>query len=93
MFLHVGSSYSVCLQDILAIFDGESLRGKRTTQDLIRHLQQEGRVIDAMKKEIDGISNAVSYVFIHDQQTRTIVYCSPISSHTLLNRINTTIQF
>lgn len=93
MFLHVGSSYSVCLQDILAIFDGESLRGKRTTHDLMNRLQNEGRLIDATKKEVSGVSQAVSYVFVHDKQAGIAVYCSPISSQTLLHRINATVQF
>ncbi len=93
MFLHVGGNYSVCFKNILAILDGESLRGKRVTRDLIDRLASQGRLIDAMKDQVDGSLHAASYVFTHSDENGEMLYCSPISCQTLLRRIDAASQY
>ena len=81
MYLHLGSKISVPLDDIIGIFDLDNASTSRTTRAFLRAAEEEGMVINV------GEELPKSIVVCCPEGSWQRVYISPISSATLLKRL------
>jgi hypothetical protein len=80
MFLHLGQDIVIRMKDVIGIFDLETSTISSTTRDYLAAAQKAGQVVsisDEMPK---------SFILCKDEQGKTTVYTSQISTTTLLKR-------
>ena len=82
MYLHLGGEVCIRIKDIVAIMDLETSSTSKITREFLRKIQKKGEVISVSDEDIPK-----SYVLIKDEEN-VRMYISPISSNTLLKRIN-----
>ena len=84
MYLHLGQATVVTYDDILGIFDLDTTTVSKTTRDYLARSEKAG--------EVENVSFDLPKSFIvcrdYRGEREKIVYISPISSATLLKRIN-----
>lgn len=78
MVLHIGGDTMIFTCDIIIILDRMSMLSTSKNREIIKRAQKEGRLI--------GSINEASSFLITQKQGSEIIYCSPISSHTLEKR-------
>ena len=81
MFLHLGSDVVVNDRDIVAIMDLETTSISKITREYLQKAEKENEVITVSYEDLPK-----SYVIVKNKNKRKI-YISPISSATLLKRI------
>lgn len=79
MYLHIGGKSTLLTKDIIAIVNQESLRTSRVLRNFIRRMESENKLFG-------DLETAVSYLFVCDENGEEKLYCSPISSTTLVKR-------
>lgn len=82
MILHIGGDRILFMRDVIAIIDKNSLQCSRVMLDRIEKLRKQ-------KKLIGWKKSTVSYIFtstMSQGKREEKVYCSGISSSTLLQR-------
>ena len=82
MYLHLGGEVCIRIKDIVAIMDLETSSTSKITREFLRKIQKKGEVISVSVEDLPK-----SYVLIKDEE-KVRMYISPISSNTLLKRIN-----
>ena len=82
MYLHLGGEVCIRIKDIVAIMDLETSSTSKITREFLRKIQKKGEVISVSDEDIPK-----SYVLTKDEKD-VRMYISPISSNTLLKRIN-----
>lgn len=80
MYLHIGQSFVIPLQDILGIFDLDNASYSPKTRDFLKKAEQSGEVINTT----DDLPK--SFLICQDDSKKTKVYLSQLSSATLLKR-------
>ena len=81
MYLHLGQSVVVFQNEILGIFDLDNASWAYKTREFLERAEREGRVI-SVAGDLPR-----SFVLVGDQRERAAVYITPLSSSTLLNRL------
>ena len=81
MFLHLGSDVVVNGKDIIAIMDLETTSISKITREYLQKAEKENEVITVSYEDLPK-----SYVIVKNKNKRKI-YISPISSATLLKRM------
>ncbi len=82
MFLHLGQDTIITTEDIIGIFDLDTSTVMKSTRDFLSTMTKEKKVITV------GYELPKSFVLTYDKKTKEkIMYISPISSVTLLKRI------
>ena len=82
MYLHLGGEICVKIKDVVAIMDLETTSTSKITREFLKKMQKNQEVINVNDEELPK-----SYVVINDDN-KTRMYISPISSGTLLKRAN-----
>ncbi len=82
MFLHLGQDTIITTEDIIGIFDLDTSTVMKSTRDFLSTMTKEKKVI-TVSYELPK-----SFVLTYDKKTKEkTMYISPISSVTLLKRI------
>lgn len=82
MFLHLGQDTIITTEDIIGIFDLDTSTVMKSTRDFLSTMTKAKKVITV------GYELPKSFVLTYDKKTKEkIMYISPISSVTLLKRI------
>ena len=82
MFLHLGQDTIITTEDIIGIFDLDTSTVMKSTRDFLSTMTKENRVITI------GYELPKSFVLTYDKKKKEkTMYISPISSVTLLKRI------
>lgn len=82
MYIHLGGNVIVSSRDLLYIFDVKAFHQSKVNRELLRNMQEEGRVVTLEK----GKSRSVIFIKRRNQSTK--IYYSPITAFTLLRRRN-----
>jgi hypothetical protein len=79
MFLHIGADIVIPLKNVIAILDMDTTTISKDTRDFLKTAEEEGFV--------ESISNDLPRTFvITEQDKKSKIYLSPISSVTLQRR-------
>ena len=82
MFLHLGQDTIITTEDIIGIFDLDTSTVMKSTRDFLAMMSKTKRVINV------SYELPKSFVLTYDKKTKEkTMYISPISSVTLLKRI------
>ena len=81
MFLHLGADVVVNDKDVVAIMDMETTSISKITREYLKKAEKENDVINVSYEDLPK-----SYVVVKNKNERKI-YISPISSATLLKRM------
>lgn len=82
MFLHLGQDTIITTEDIIGIFDLDTSTVMKSTRDFLAMMSKAKRVINV------SYELPKSFVLTYDKKTKEkTMYISPISSVTLLKRI------
>ena len=84
MYLHLGQTTVVTYNDIIGIFDLDTTTVSKTTRDYLSRAENGGEVVNV------SYDLPKSFIVCRDYggEHKKIVYISPISSATLLKRVN-----
>lgn len=84
MFLHLGENTVITTDEIIGIFDMDNTTVSKTTRDYLAAMQKNKKIIDV------SFDLPKSFILCKDKETsEKIIYISPISTQTLLKRIQT----
>ncbi len=82
MFLHLGENTVISTENLVGIFDMDNTTVSKTTRDYLSKMQKDKKIVN-VSYEIPK-----SFILCRDKETgEDIVYISPISTQTLLKRI------
>ncbi len=82
MFLHLGQDTIITTDEIIGIFDLDTSTVMKSTRDFLTTMSKEKRVVNV------GYELPKSFVLTYNEKTKEkTMYISPISSMTLLKRI------
>lgn len=82
MFLHLGQDTIITTEDIIGIFDLDTSTVMKSTRDFLSSMTKAKKVVNV------SYELPKSFVLTYDKKTKEkIMYISPISSVTLLKRI------
>lgn len=82
MFLHLGQDTIITTDEIIGIFDLDTSTVMKSTRDFLTTMSKEKRVVNV------GYELPKSFVLTYNEKTKEkTMYISPISSVTLLKRI------
>jgi hypothetical protein len=82
MFLHLGENTVITTQEIIGIFDLDNTTVSKITREYLNQMQKNQQIIDV------SYDLPKSFVLCKKKETgETVVYISPISTQTLLKRI------
>lgn len=84
MFLHLGGDYYIPKKDLISIIDVESSIKSKYTREFFRMAEEEGFVVKITKDSPKSI--VISEKLCKDKSRRSVIFYSPISSHTLMKR-------
>lgn len=84
MFLHLGEETVITTDEIIGIFDMDNTTVSKITRDYLSSMQKNKKIIDV------SYDLPKSFILCKNKETgEDIVYISPISTQTLLKRIQT----
>ncbi len=84
MFLHLGEDTVITTDGIIGIFDLDNTTVSKATRDYLALMQKNKKIIDV------SYDLPKSFILFHNKETEEdVVYISPISTQTLLKRIQT----
>ena len=81
MYLHIGSDRMVYSGDIVAVFDFENTTTSKITREFLAISQEEDFIVNVSEEDLPK-----SFI-ITEYKGKQTVYISPISSATLLKRL------
>ena len=82
MYLHIGEDVLVKDSEIIGIFDMDNTTVSKATRDYLSKMQKAKKIIDV------SLDLPKSFVLCKDRDSgENVVYISPISTQTLLKRI------
>ena len=82
MFLHLGENTVISSSEIIGIFDMDNTTVSKATRDYLSKMQKDKKIIDV------SFDLPKSFVLCKDRDSsENVVYISPISTQTLLKRI------
>lgn len=82
MFLHLGENTVISTENLVGIFDMDNTTVSKTTRDYLTKMQKENKVINV------SYELPKSFILCRNKETgEDILYISPISTQTLLKRI------
>lgn len=82
MFLHLGENTVIRTDEIIGIFDLDNTTVSKATRDYLSIMQKNKKIIDV------SYDLPKSFILCKDEEkNENIVYISPISTQTLLKRI------
>ena len=82
MFLHLGENTVISSAEIIGIFDMDNTTVSKATRDYLSKMQKDKKIIDV------SLDLQKSFVLCKDRDSgENVVYISPISTQTLLKRI------
>lgn len=82
MFLHLGENTVISSSEIIGIFDMDNTTVSKATRDYLSKMQKYKKIIDV------SLDLPKSFVLCKDRDSgENVVYISPISTQTLLKRI------
>ncbi|MGN1478766.1 MAG: extracellular matrix regulator RemB [Acutalibacteraceae bacterium] len=82
MFLHLGENTVISSSEIIGIFDMDNTTVSKATRDYLSKMQKDKKIIDV------SLDLPKSFVLCKDRDLgENVVYISPISTQTLLKRI------
>ena len=82
MFLHLGENTVISSSEIIGIFDMDNTTVSKATRDYLSKMQKDKKIIDV------SLALPKSFVLCKDRDSgENVVYISPISTQTLLKRI------
>lgn len=83
MFLHLGENTVISTENLIGIFDMDNTTVSKTTRDYLTKMQKDKKIVDV------SYDIPKSFILCRDKETgEDVVYISPISTQTLLKRIN-----
>ncbi len=83
MFLHLGENTVISTENLIGIFDIDNTTVSKTTRDYLTKMQKDKKIVDV------SYDIPKSFILCRDKETgEDVVYISPISTQTLLKRIN-----
>lgn len=84
MFLHLGENTVITTDEIIGIFDLDNTTVSKATRDYLSIMQKNKKIIDV------SYDLPKSFILCQKKETgENVVYISPISTQTLLKRIQT----
>ncbi len=84
MFLHLGENTVITTDRIIGIFDLDNTTVSKITRDYLNFMQKRKRIIDV------SFDLPKSFILCKDNENgENVAYISPISTQTLLKRIQT----
>ena len=84
MFLHLGENTVITTNEIIGIFDMDNTTVSKITRDYLSSMQKNKRIVDV------SFDLPKSFILCKNKETgEDTVYISPISTRTLLKRIQT----
>ena len=84
MFLHLGENTVITTNEIIGIFDMDNTTVSKITRDYLSSMQKNKRIVDV------SFDLPKSFILCKNKETgEDTVYISPISTQTLLKRIQT----
>ena len=84
MFLHLGENTVITTDEIIGIFDLDNTTVSKATRDYLSIMQKSKKIVDV------SYDLPKSFILCHRKETDDdVVYISPISTQTLLKRIQT----
>lgn len=84
MFLHLGEETVITTDEIIGIFDMDNTTVSKITRDYLSSMQKNKKIIDV------SYDLPKSFILCKNKETgEDIIYISPISTQTLLKRIQT----
>ena len=82
MFLHLGENTVISSSEIIGIFDMDNTTVSKATRDYLSKMHKDKKIIDV------SLDLPKSFVLCKDRDSgENVVYISPISTQTLLKRI------
>ena len=82
MYLHLGQNVVVPTKSVVAVFDMDNTTVSKATRDYLSKMQKDKKIIDV------SLDLPKSFVLCKDRDSgENVVYISPISTQTLLKRI------
>ncbi|MCQ2479764.1 MAG: DUF370 domain-containing protein [Clostridia bacterium] len=84
MFLHLGENTVITTDEIIGIFDLDNTTVSKATRDYLSLMQKNKKIVDV------SYDLPKSFILCRDKDSgENLVYISPISTQTLLKRIQT----
>ncbi|MBQ8783117.1 MAG: DUF370 domain-containing protein [Clostridia bacterium] len=82
MFLHLGENTVISTENLVGIFDMDNTTVSKITRDYLTKMQKENRVVNV------SYELPKSFILCREKKTKEeVLYISPISTQTLLKRI------
>ncbi len=82
MFLHLGENTVISTENLVGIFDMDNTTVSKITRDYLTKMQKEKKIVNV------GYDLPKSFILCRDKKTNEeLLYISPISTQTLLKRI------
>lgn len=82
MFLHLGENTVISTENLVGIFDMDNTTVSKITRDYLTKMQKENKVVNV------SYDLPKSFILCRDKKTKEeILYISPISTQTLLKRM------
>ena len=82
MFLHLGENTVISTENLVGIFDMDNTTVSKITRDYLTKMQKENKVVNV------SYELPKSFILCRDKKTKEeILYISPISTQTLLKRM------
>ncbi len=82
MFLHLGENTIIRTKEIIGIFDLDNTTVSKSTRDYLSYMQKNNKIVNV------SYELPKSFVVCKDEEINdNIVYISPLSTQTLLKRI------
>lgn len=82
MFLHLGENTVISTENLVGIFDMDNTTVSKITRDYLTKMQKENKIVNV------SYELPKSFILCRDKKTKEeILYISPISTQTLIKRI------
>lgn len=82
MFLHLGENTVISTENLVGIFDMDNTTVSKITRDYLTQMQKENKIVNV------SYELPKSFILCSDKKTKEeVLYISPISTQTLLKRI------
>lgn len=82
MFLHLGENTVISTENLVGIFDMDNTTVSKITRDYLTKMQKENKVVNV------SYELPKSFILCRDKKTKEeVLYISPISTQTLIKRI------
>lgn len=82
MFLHLGENTVISTENLVGIFDMDNTTVSKITRDYLTKMQKENKIVNV------SYELPKSFILCRDKKTKEeVLYISPISTQTLIKRI------